>query len=768
MVIATLALLCGLAFTPLVNATEEQPVRISGRVALADGAGLPGAQFLLTVRSGTTQGLEPAAERITRFASNDDGSFVIEFDRLPHCECSLDMRVPGYSFREWSWYELLSGQTIELGDITLLPEARARLRLVDSAGEPLTSSWNVEALRVDQERLQAVPSAVSIDQRTSEFTVIGLPAGKVWFRAYSDEFGLLETTIQATRGETVEAVVEVESLQLSTSILVFIDRSGFRRRSFEFEVVRLTDANGQTFEPILLRGSDSAVCFASLASGDYSLNIEQPGFEAWTQPLVQVGDCVTATLRPTSALELLVLDDETGEPIPHFELIAQTAENYLRNKFTRLKREDEPPPLNNRFELPNDNYDFGVVAAGYRTERIDSTSLLPGETHTMTLRLRPVHTLHGRVVRADGVTPVGGGVVQLDAVGADPEFCHPVMGGAGFEPPYRSTFVADDGTFQLDGVSGEHSVHLFQHAYLRAAIDSVSLSQRDDEPPLVIALPETVDLEVQLVGGPLEQVAGLHVFARPQIEDVTWMMLLDGMGCSSTIDDQGRFTIRGLPLVETEFRFQDPNWSNATNSHGTERPCFTLDVNSSMSKVEVDARNEWPASVTVQLDYLGERPGFYSCALVNAVNFWSGNLHHLDADGRAVLRGMKPDHYNLFLRPGSEHWAAQLGEPIRLAPGEHRVVQFDTPIHAGRVRVVDAATGKPVGAVKLKLQLASPFPFEGTYRTSPEGWLSVELPPGTFEFQIPHNVNERGSFAGTLVWTADGPAEAELKMTRLE
>ncbi len=66
----------------------------------------------------------------------------------------------------------------------------------------------------------------------------------------------------------------------------------------------------------------------------------------------------------------------------------------------------------------------------------------------------------------------------------------------------------------------------------------------------------------------------------------------------------------------------------------------------------------------------------------------------------------------------------------------------------------------------MKLLAARHLKITGTFWTTAEGWLDMNLSHGTFEFEIVYGLRETGPFEGTLAWTAEGPAQAELKMTR--
>jgi len=295
----------------------------------------------------------------------------------------------------------------------------------------------------------------------------------------------------------------------------------------------------------------------------------------------------------------------------------------------------------------------------------------------------------------------------------------------------------------------------------------------DDE--VVVVLPRSVRLEAQMVGGPPEQVAGMIVIAHPRKFEGHWGMGFDGYKCTGVVQADGSFTIDFLPFVKTDIEFRDADWSSPGICGSRPHRMATLQFDSEVAKTTIDAARWWPASVSLQLEGHGyvwvegnEAAGVESYVLVvNGSHTCSGGSKEIDASGGVMLRGLVPDEYQVYLRSTTERWIFPLGDPFRLAPGEHRDLQFDLKPKVGRVKMIEATTGEVIRNAPFRLRVPMMLDRGGTFESDSEGWLELSLPAGTYTVVQPARTGFQDLSKGVLRWTGDGPTEEALSMKPL-
>lgn len=740
-----------LALLPAPPASGD-PVVVTGTIAHAGGAPAEGVAVELVhyapllVAEGAEQGVERLSTK-----TGELGAFRFEFDAEPERDAYVVLAEDGFVRRRWSWNGLVPGDERAVGPVALEPAGRVRVRLVDVAGAPLPGDWLVVAEpEVPQSHHDGL--CVAMEPAGAEpVELVGLLPGVVNVRARSKRYGEIRPrAVEVRAGLTAELVLVHDGPEFARAIVVALDQQSVFHTDIDASDLRLHGADGTTRVAEPLRSANETFVFPETPDGVHEVELSADGVEPWRSAPTHAGELVVATVAPESGLTIEVRGADGAGPV-NDAVLTVTCDSSFTTRRLHLD------PSERRHRLPPGNYRIFCEAPGFEQDTHFVRDLRAGEQREVEFVLPPKFTIEGRVLSHDGRKAFAGAIVNLRPSGAKLAYHHPDGGGvSGDDLPLQSVFTDESGRFVFESIAeGSYSVQAFEHVWLHRIVDRV-------RPPLgrelEVRMPEAVDLRGRLVGGPVDRIAGLTASIRmnPATVDAVWALELDGRSPRATIDEEGWFVFENLPHGTAELRLEDPEGTRPNEFSSALTPAISFPVREETENT-LDASTRWPATIEVQVS--GDTALAKECRAVASDTrlHWFGNAKPFGEDGKSRLRGLYPEEYAVHVRGPKGEWEVPASDPLRVAPGEKRVITFQLVLATGRVRVIDGTTGE-LCTSKLRLRLPTrPSPSEWPrIATGSDGWTPLTLPAGRFELHVLDRAN-RSRFSGTLTWTTKGP-----------
>ena len=286
---------------------------------------------------------------------------------------------------------------------------------------------------------------------------------------------------------------------------------------------------GQRLRPTASAYGDSGGAFTLTTlprQGSMTLMAEAPGFVRGVAGNISIGrDDVQLRLTPMGAIDLTVVDDAAGEPVPVFEgcVALAASRDCAWRTFGNGRMLWE--------HLGPGTYRATVRSPRHSAVTAEHLVLAPGQTLRRTLRLAPGADITGTVVRQSDGSPLADAVVRVLNAG-DIEYIHatvsPYVGGS-----MGGTRTGPDGRFVLSAPEDKPCQILATH---------------DDYVGAVLAVPdpaEARDIVLRLADG--GTLAGhIRDAAGKALEGVQVMARGDSMMKRGYSDETGAYELRGL------------------------------------------------------------------------------------------------------------------------------------------------------------------------------------------------------------------------------
>ena len=178
------------------------------------------------------------------------------------------------------------------------------------------------------------------------------------------------------------------------------------------------------------------------------------------------------------------------------------------------------------------------------------------------------------------------------------------------------------------------------------------------------------------------------------------------------------------------------------------------------TRADFDLADRFPGGITVDVRLNGESfPGGIVEAVLQAEDrdeLETGG--RLDGQGHLRLFPLFVGDWELQVQRDGSRWTYEHPEVLRVEPGRDVFVAVDVTVVVGRVRILDAASGEPLPGWRVRVGAGEP------YTTDAEGWLELELTPGTYALRDagPGARWNRDTGEAWLDWGPWGPAREEL------
>lgn len=749
---------------------------IHGRLLLPDGTPANGAtvelkKFTSNLELAATQPPPANFEVPPPVQTDADGRFEFAFDAPPALSFNLHARMPGCVTASWSWTQLAPDSSLDLGTVQLEAAVDVLVRALDGAGEPLGLDWSIHGLAEVQPKSNGrvdVRMRVDHDPHAPFTLLAGLPARAV------------KLTLRHSSGSFApEETVELASGVVATHDLVY-DGPDVRRRVFVEANPSVHLANGARPEHVRVqlptgewRAAEKSPVRANgyfidqLEPGEYLVRIDDPNFEPVELAGAVPGRTVRTRLVGNSRVRVSILDEHGA---PYGGSFGLSVASYMGRRFSSanpLVFLGAPPPVGGIVEgLQPGSYRFVVRIEGHDAREVELAGLEPGQTGEVVVVFPAGSVLEGRVLDADGVTPLADVLVQLTE-GAVAGHSHnrgsTVHTPAGTMPALRRATNTDgNGTFRFENVeAGTWTVRARWGEWLVA-----DLTQAHPQVPTwELRRPPSGSLRGRLLVPEGVDLSHANVVAwrvgGPPIEFTGWMPPGPGV-----LRADGTFEIETLPVTAFDLSLMVGRRLNLPDEGWEARgyPLARVDVVEEIGPdLVLDARAIYPAEliVRVRLDGVATNVGrvdVYESTPNEAGNSWGSSIL-LDEQGErwADLRPGKPNRVG-FLAPTGWRWEHPVD--VTLVPGERRELVLDITTHERELVVRDAATNAPVPDVRLSWRTGPDYDDidddpEDLQRscgtTDGQGRLRVRLPEGELRL-VP--LSGGTLTPSTLVWSS--------------
>lgn len=491
-------------------------------LALGDASGRPIAGAMARILPGWRDGLErplPAKESLDAadiggFPSTPTG--VIALPPLPRdARVQAALTHPGFAPR---LVHLPTDQPDALLPVSLSIGGTVSVRAVDGAGMPLPGA----SLRLESEKLEDLlllepppPSAadgmlvarhVPAGLMTAELRAIGMAPARIHPVTVTDGVVTDLGDVALTPGAELGGTVSDESGPVPDADVLIRFPSGARVA----EIATVTDGEGA----FVVQGLPIDVPLRVSASA--------PGYLETVVERARPG-VIDLELARCGSLSGTVVDDETGEPVPHFRVLA---------------RSDEAEPYDQGIpsEGSDGRFSYERLAAGQYRIRVDSpaheglsreaVAVAPGKPVELELRLRRGASLEGFVsLEEDPERPIGGARIVARMAGG----------------MRRETISDAEGAFRLEGLSG--SVTLVARWGALASRSLVLPSIEGVAAPVELVLRPAAAIEGVVRGPDGDGIAGAEISVEGQGETLS--------------RSDGAYRLEGLSAGFTEVRKTD-------------------------------------------------------------------------------------------------------------------------------------------------------------------------------------------------------------------
>jgi hypothetical protein len=742
---------------------EKKEARIHGRFVLPDGTPASGVEIKMT-------GMPSNEEEVRKHGfplfwldpstmSDEEGLFEIRFSPPQAYQFTLDAKLEGYSEVSWRWGNIRFQEDKDLGTIKLDRSGVILVTIRNTRGEVLKTGWTVYADsprpggHTGRDNTQA---RAKTDPATGVARLVDMSPGPAQLNAYSHIANWIDgPIIEVVAGEEVEAEIRYSGPDNSRRIVVSVWEQPFRFPEVDASSIMIS-SDGYSWRPSRkIPGSSQSYAFDDLSPGLYSVKIEDERFDPWSMENIERGRTVTATISCNAALEVTVVDATSNEPLDDIDLqihfgIARLSPTVTIT-YNRLHWLPSPDKSGIYTGIPPGIESSLIVnAEGYAELKLPIGTLAPNETRAVEARMKHSAEIRGIVVRSDGKTPVAGVQVQLQPPGEPP------LGPWDVETDYMET-ADSSGRFRFARVMpGTWSLHAYMNPWILTSVESMLISEGEKKEDLRLQLPPASFLQGHLIGEPGFSFKGMHLRIRPsagQVMEGFW----DEEVVNLEVAADGTFQYGPLPPGETTLSLSYPFSTYGGRSHSIILAELTLEAGIDMKEQFVLGERA-PGSVRVFVSQ-GGTPLAGHAVQIGA----SGAL--TDAGGIAVVGPIFPGDWSVsvFNPLQSREWKYVKPETFRVEPGKQSECTVNVLMIAGRIRIYDATSEKPLAGQEVWLTF--PDDSQHKYQTDVEGWLDLNLSPGIYLLSDDYQRNPRdGENQVNLTWTFTGPVIDKVKL----
>jgi hypothetical protein len=738
----------------------DAPCRLFG--VFVDEAGAPVDGVALSI-----SGWQGNAERAKRFGlpqnwqnpapvtTGADGKFSLSFVPPRAFQFTLDANAPGLGRVGWRWGEIEPGKELDLGTVTLEPEAILVGHIVDAAGNLQIAGWNVSATLSSGARSarlggrDSVMARATIDPTTGQFRIEGLPPGALQVRANSGTTRIDNVTVTTKKGEETFVELRYSGPDPGRRLVVMLRSRPFLGVRPEPGTVHAIAADGTRHMLTQVPTSTAEWHVPEIEPGDYRIEVRDPRFAPANQEGVRPGVPTTVSLVGSATLRLAVIDGETGAEVLEHHLDITYRNPGFASNVVRVRERSQPRPAGGSYAgiLPGD-LTLIVEAEGRPAARVNVDALAPDETRDVQVTLVRAVALRGRVVDTKG-QPLSDIAVQVTR-GAYPGHDRPGAGESisstnvdGQQVRVRigyrdaATTTAEDGSFVFEGLGPETHAVLALRGHWNDVWTTVELPRAE---PLELTLPDAALAEVRLRLPDGELAEGLKLdlgTTQGQARDMVRMLRTTHLGDPWTCDKAGVFAARYLPVgaqtfeVIRDMEHESGAWHDTLLRH--EAAITGPDVKA----LELDLRETFPVHVSL----LTPAPA------VEPEGFWMLQVRLKDEGGSSAIstRSMRgpdgkyqhsqwrmPGAYRIEVSAPGIEWSSP--EPVQIVRGAANELDVDLPL-VGRVLRVLGADGAPLVNTTVAYWTDSERRVVGT--TDKDGKLAVVLLAGTLSIALP-------------------------------
>lgn len=793
--------------------------RITGRVVDGGGAPLEGATAALLPIVDSHTGRRSSREPEPTFSSACDeaGAFRFVVPVGDDLAWELAVEAPGRGAEYRVLADLAGGTARELGEIVLQEAGVLRCRFLTDDGRRDRALGRHERFVAYNLRFPTTAGRTPYREvgevrttRRGQCRIEGVPAGfclvevrREWPRSCRVGYGWG----WARPGEATDVTVkEIESgsdqLWLETRVeqglTVYPDAQD----------VRLVGPSGARAS----RWVGGLFVFEGPTDERVEVRIDDPRFEPWSRfTRFEDGD-LRATLRGTSRLVVLALDERTRAVIADVRTeLAPIWPGY-------------PAPVALSGELsrdgsvlyagiPGGDYVATVRAPRYGAAEVEVSDLAPHEERSLVVLLSNGRTVSGRVRFPPTVPGALGARARVELFRGGHLSAGNFVARTGVrgnlslsdDPLRRERFLEEleprrehrippvlsepDGTYELPGV--------LPGSYLVAAdlgrgcvgfwaleVDVADAGDIDVELPETRRLVGRIDLPDDVAAGRFVVVGRSAAASDVEAEDAPEVPDVLEVTVRAPLDRHGRFESAPLPAGRAALSLRlDPHPSALAGD------ALSIPLGTSIELGVVDVPPN--ADVVVPLEELGERAparvrvrcavdGPSDVALVAealavsdpTVGDGARCAVSSDAQPGAVDLRVFPGVYRVRVRALDGSWCRWAPEPVELASGADATRSFELVLARGELRLVDA-DGAPLAGTEVWWWRPADDPdFGARGRTDAAGRLALTLPPGEVHVALPPDGDARVAAspptAGVRVvrWSRAGPDARELRFER--
>lgn len=745
-------------------AVIDEPIHFKGRVVYEDQRPATGIEIKVRAYLGFRVTHTAPGWTDREASTNADGSFDIEF--VPPTDANFFLSISPQRHVAVMWrrseQELAGG--LDIGTHVLEAAGTVRVRVVDGERRDAPGAWIATVFHPTEPRpdgrVNVVPDA-AVDAATGYALIERVPLGLMGVRAATKNTPWLpEQEVEVLRDEIVDVEFvyvgpnPARQITLSTHFrpheLMQLDRSRVQLIGPGFEVRSLAECEGNAF--------------IDLPGGLYRVTIDDPQFLPWSQDGIELGTYVRAKLTPSATMRLTVLAANQAVPLESYSVEVRFDDSMRYPNQYALLAEGKPIPENSEFAVPPQSLTLLVSANGYGTAEIPLVDLQPNEVRDVTAHLVRTVKLAGRVVMADGVTPVPQAIVHLHAPGTEPTPQQPgfVMSSTRkMAQPIQMLHAEDDGYFEMQVEPGSYALHGKLNEFIVGRVDPLVVPEGGLGDWVIVKLPGLGSLTGRLTGGDMRQVEGLFVDIA-EVGSVPNSLFLEDKHLTR-VDAGGEFHIDDLQPGTHDIYLLAPRIDVAV------QPKFKIQTKPAqilIGQVQIEAGadksmeflcgDDWPGRFDIRVN-TNDADGYVlqlECELRGA----GESSVELAQDGTATLRGLLPGEYRASLRSIDGSWEVAIGD-FDVAPGQVVEVTHDLELFASTVQFIDADSGEPLAKIQLVVDRSLGQGVIGT--TDADGRIELELPPGDFTIST---WNVEPTRSATLTWTAAGPIADRFEM----
>ena len=751
-------------------AAEHATVR--GRFLTADGAPHAGVRVDVVeaawgVAVDPDQEWDPAdpdAWKHFRQFTAADGSFFFAIRPADYHRIALVANAEGCARSRSEWYpsELAPGSTTDLGDHTLLHAGAISANIIHGDGSAF--DYQKTTLHVTPVVPWDHPAAieerlVARDYHTGRFVIEGLPPIEVKLDVHAEVGVHVDgPVVQVRPGETV--TMDIVSDATNTVVGFEVEALGVAWHADVMPVFELVAANGEVHAPSVVRGS--SVLFLRHPPGTYRVRTNDPRFLPWEQDPMPLASTVSMQPRGSSALEVEVVDDATGEPIEEYRLELTNCDQDFRGGLVVDTRRGRQGGREEDLSTIASGRYYGVAQAGwYPTKHLGFITLAPHETQSIEVRMGGGPVLRGRVRSAQD-RPVVDARVELELTDEEEARFSP----AGFGLPFCET--NEEGEFRIDGIPPATYTLRIEGERSEVSSNPITVGDNETVEGLNFVLPEGEGT----LAGRIVWPAGVEVPSIALRAGTTERPARMASCLVSSADPAFRLepVPDGDPLLRLELEE-----NTAFPFRGHTAACFTRSRN--LGRFEVRPGEE----TVVEIDGTPHVPGFLALRVHRAGTplpgqevrvlglgdvFSEGGVAEVGRDGTLRYGPLWPGEYIVVVRDHEGNWDRLHPEPIVLAPGAVVPCDIDVAGRKGSLVCLRAGTDQPWENARVEFLPALPegaariVPDWNRLRTDAAGALHLELAPGEY---LLRRVLSRGgdgapwTEAVTITWTEIGP-----------